>query len=464
MKHLLVALCCITLAVSCARQQGAANDTNSPLHLMKPEYRNPYLVPTQEQVKESLDKVLAYLEKETPMQVIDKRYGNPVEFDKVDKNSALQTGAFRLTSYEWGVTYAGMLRVGEVTGDKKYTDYTVNRLDFLQQTAPYFRQLMEKKEATEPQLRKLIKPHALDDAGAMCAAFIKTDLNSGAQKYDGIVSNYMRWIMEGQYRLADGTLARLRPHRNTLWLDDMFMSIPAIAFMGKYSGEKKYYDEAVKQIRLFSSRMFVPEKKLFMHGWVEGMSEHPAFFWARANGWAVMTLVETLEALPENHAAYSEVLSLLKKHVKGLTALQSGEGLWHQLLDRNDSYLETSASAIYAYAFARAINKGWIDAKAYGPAVILAWNAVTKQINEQGQVMGTCVGTGMAFDPAYYYYRPISEYAAHGYGPVLLAGAEIIAMLKKMYPTMNDSAVQIYMQKQIATKPIFDENENNTYD
>ena len=41
--------------------------------------------------------------------------------------------------------------------------------------------------------------------------------------------------------------------------------------------------------------MFVPEKGLFMHGWVQDITEHPAFFWGRANGWAIMTLAETLE-------------------------------------------------------------------------------------------------------------------------------------------------------------------------
>ena len=79
---------------------------------------------------------------------------------------------------------------------------------------------------------------------------------------------------------------------------------------------------------------------------------------------------------------------------------------------------------------------------AYGPAAILAWNAVSTKVNSQGQVEGTCVGTGMGFDPAFYYYRPVNVYAAHGYGPVLLAGAEIINLLRKNTYKLNDSAVQ----------------------
>ena len=116
-------------------------------------------------------------------------------------------------------------------------------------------------------------------------------------------------------------------------------------------------------------------------------------------------------------------------------------------VDKSDSYLETSATAIYAYCFARAINKGWIDGKAYAPAAILAWNAVSTKVNDRGQVEGTCVGTGMAFDPAFYYYRPINVYAAHGYGPVLMAGGEIITLLKNNIFEINDSSLQLKERK-----------------
>lgn len=55
----------------------------------------------------------------------------------------------------------------------------------------------------------------------------------------------------------------------------------------------------------------------------------------------------------------------------------------------------------YVYCLAHAINKGWIDAIAYGPVTHLGWHAVAGKINAEGQVEGTCVGTGMAFDPAF---------------------------------------------------------------
>ncbi|MBQ5915764.1 MAG: glycoside hydrolase family 88 protein, partial [Lachnospiraceae bacterium] len=100
-----------------------------------------------------------------------------------------------------------------------------------------------------------------------------------------------------------------------------------------------------RQILLFAEKMFVPEKGLFRHGWVEAMDPHPAFFWGRANGWAILTLCEVLDVLPDNHPKRQDILSLLKAHVKGLATLQHHDGFWHQLLDRNDTYLETSATA-----------------------------------------------------------------------------------------------------------------------
>jgi rhamnogalacturonyl hydrolase YesR len=190
--------------------------------------------------------------------------------------------------------------------------------------------------------------------------------------------------------------------------------------------------------------MFVEEQGLFRHGWVQAMEPHRAFYWGRANGWAFMTMVELLNVLPLDHPGRAGVLTLFQAHAAGLAKLQSGKGAWHQLLDRNDSYLETSATAIYTYCYARGINQGWLDPVAYGPVAVLGWEAVSTQVNAQGQVENVCVGTGMGFDPAFYYYRPVNVYAAHGYGPVLLAGAEIIELVNKHKTELPGGAIHFH--------------------
>ena len=413
--------------------------------MLQPDYDIPYDVPKREDIKEVLDKIYDYLDSVTPAKMVDRETGKELtDLSKLNENSTFMTGDFRLNSYEWGVTYAGMLLVGKVTGDSRYTDYTVKRLNFLSEVSSRYLPLIEKNPELHTPVGSILTPHALDDAGAMCAAMIKTERAEPSTTLRPMIDNFMDFISNRQFRLADSTLARNRPLPNTLWLDDLFMSVPALAQMGKLTGERKYYDDAVKQVLHFSQRMFDHEKGLFMHGWVQDMNPHPEFYWARANGWAIMTMVELLEVLPADYPDYDRVLKILQEHIRGLSTFQSGKGFWHQLLNRSDSYLETSATAIYTYAIARAINRGYVDFRAFGPMVLLAWNALTTKINDFGQVEGTCVGTGMAFDPAFYYYRPISVYAAHGYGPVLLAGAEVISLLKNFEAEINDSALMMH--------------------
>jgi len=433
------------LVFACLGGKAQVNDVTTPLHLMKPDYPHAYGIPEIDEIEQALTRIYNYLDEASPAKLVDKTTGVEItDFSSVNKNSIMKPGDFRLNSYEWGVTYAGMLLATESTGDEKYASYAAERLNFLAHSLKAFSDFEKNNPEIEFQMYRSLHPHALDDCGAICASMIKTVKQEKAKDLDWIIDNYIDYISNKEFRLEDGTLARNRPQPNSIWLDDLFMSIPALAQMGSYRGENRYFDDAVKQVIQFSKRMFNYEKGLFMHGWIQGMDEHPQFHWARANGWAVMAMVELLEVLPADHPKRDHVLDLLRRHIRGLANYQDGTGFWHQLIDRNDSYLETSATAIYTYSIARAINRGYIDAKVYGPMVCLAWNAVSSKVNKRGQVEGTCVGTGMGFDPAFYYYRPVNVYAAHGYGPVLLAGAEMIKFLKTHDIRINDSATMLY--------------------
>ncbi|WP_462250825.1 glycoside hydrolase family 88/105 protein [Ferruginibacter sp.] len=442
---LFTALYFVTLCA--AAQKKIGNDVTTPLHAMKVNYPVPYEPMQKGDIKKVLDKVFNYLDAVTPAQMINKKTNEIVtDVLKIDSNTTLQKADFRLTSYEWGVTYSAMLRAGEITGDKKYTNYAKDRFNFLVTWIPAVKKLKAAggySGNTYP-LKQPIEPHALDDAGAVCAAMIKATTTGVNNNLRPQIDHLIDWVANKEYRLKDGTLARNRPQKNTLWLDDLYMGVPAIAQMGKLTGDKKYFDDAVNQIKLYSQRMFIKEKGVYMHGWVESMETHPEFKWARANGWAILAMCELLDVLPENHEGRAYVLQQLKAHAKGLASYQSGSGFWHQLLDREDSYLETSATAIYAYCIAHACNKGWLNPVTYAPMASLAWNAVATKINDKGQVEGTCVGTGMAFDPEFYYQRPVKDFAAHGYGPVILAAAEMYKMAEKNKFKMNDSSVQYY--------------------
>ena len=457
-----------------SRQDEEVNDSNTPLHLLKPDYKVPYGELSADEVKADLERVFAYIDSERPQDYFLDKDGNKVTDSKrlypLEEGLCLQRGAFRLGSYEWGITYQALLAATDATGDSRYENYVLNCLGLLTTAYPLFKERdASKPEIQDAQMEQVIHPRALDDCGTMCTALMKWsnryeksdsswiegDFKQLDVTEDTLINNYFQFVEHGQYRLPDGIFARHRPQHNTVWLDDMYMGIPTIAYAGIYFNEPKYFDEAATMYKNFVRRMWVPEKRIYRHGYVEGLAQQPTYHWARANGWALLTTVEILDMLPENHIDRPFILNQLREHVAGLCALQSSEGFWHQLLDRSDSYLETSATAIYCYAIAHAIRKGWIEGITYGGVAQLAWHAISTKITEEGKVSGTCVGTGMAFDPAFYYYRPVSSAAAHGYGPVIWAASEMINLLCEWHPRTNDSGLHYYEQEQTNPAPLF---------
>jgi unsaturated rhamnogalacturonyl hydrolase len=448
-KNLLVVGALFLFANNQIKAQVKGNDVTAPLHALKVEYPVPYEAPSAESVKSVLDKIYNYLAAVTPAEMVNKQTGQSLtDISQLDTNAKVKAGDFRLTSYEWGVTYAAMQRATETTGDNKYADYAKTRFDFLAKWVPAVKEKFPIDYIKQKQFfNQPIAPHALDDAGAVCAAMIKAQRSGLNANLRPLIDNYINYVFTKEYRFKDGTIGRNRPQKNTLWLDDMYMYIPAVAQMGKLTGDKKYMDDCVKQVLAYSKRMFNKQKGLYMHGWVESMEDHPQFHWGRANGWALLAMTELLDVLPANHTGRAAILAQFKELIRGIMPLQSSAGFWHQLLDKEDSYLETSATAIYAYCILHACNKGWIDVMTYAPAAIIGWNAVSTKVNHKGQVEGTCVGTGMAFDPLFYYHRPVNVFAAHGYGPAILAAAEMIELLKNFEFTINDSALHLKERK-----------------
>src|ERR1700750_3333088 len=157
MKKLLV--CSLLLCKLAAAQK---NDVTAPLHLMKPDYPVPYSVPKPEEVKAVLDKVYDYLDRTTPMGFVNKSTGNEVALNAIDTNTIIKPGDFRLTSYEWGVTYSGMLEAGAATGDQNFKDYTKKRVQFIFSSLPAFTKLYEQYPKAGNPFRQPVAPHALD--------------------------------------------------------------------------------------------------------------------------------------------------------------------------------------------------------------------------------------------------------------------------------------------------------------
>lgn len=426
----------VSMTQSCFARQQVNDDPGAG------KYSIPYVLPTPESIKEVLNRVYTYFDQSPQVRVIDKKTGKEI----LDTKTVIPTADFErsgndvisLWGYTSGVTYAAMLRAAETTGDVRYREYPKKSMDFILSWLPYFKKIDSLYGAQKNAYEPILHTRSLDDCGAMGAALIKLYKVTKDERLLPVINHIADYISNKQFRLADGTLARQRPQAQSVWADDAYMCIPFLAQMGHLTGNTKYYDDAVHQVLQMKKYLWRSEKKLFDHGFNVHCEYDPNFYWARANGWVMMAMVELLDVLPEQYKGRDEIIQLLRAHVQGVAEVQGKNGLWHNLLDKNDSFEETSSTAMFVYSIAHAINKGWID-YTYGPVAQAGWNALTTKVTPKGEVEGTCWGTTFANDIVYYYARPTSTAASHGYGPVLFAAAEMLALIQNENLTIRYS-------------------------
>lgn len=391
-----------------------------------------YTVPSEAEVKAVLDRIRDHFVASTPYRVIDTKTGAAItDFSRPTKTAGIdnRNGEFNDWTYSMGVVLAGMLQVSEVTGDRSFAAYTSRNFKFIFDHLDYFRRQAKEFGPQSAGYRRLIEMRELDDCGAIGAALVKANAVEPDPRYKEGIALVDEHIGKRQMRLADGTLARPRPVPVALWIDDAYMSIPFLAQMGKVTGERRYFDDAARQVIGMSERLFDRSKGLYDHSWFENAPVDARFFWGRGSGWMLMAMAELLSVMPADHPDRARVLDQFQRSVQGVAAVQGGTGMWHQMVDRTDSYLESSVTAMYTFAIARGVNRGWIS-PAYAPIAQAGWRALEQRVRADGQIEGICVGTTAAYDMVYYYNRPTSLGAMQGYGPALMAGAEVIVMLR----------------------------------
>lgn len=391
-----------------------------------------YVLPTEAEIKATLDRIRDYFIRATPYRIVDTATGAPIEDLKKPTKTAgidLRPGQFNDWDYPMGVVLAAMLLDADVTGDTAYSAYTLKNFDFIFDHLDYFRAQAKEFGPQSYGYRRLLDMRELDDCGAIGAALIKAYSKKKDPRYRATIDVIAEQIAHRQFRLPDGTLARQRPQPVSLWVDDLYMSVPFLAQMGALTGQRSWFDDAARQVIQASARLQDPVSGLWDHSWFENTSPDPKFFWGRGAGWALMATAELLSVLPEDHTERPRLLEIFRRGAQGAVAAQGGTGLWHQLLDKTDSYLETSASAMFTFSVARGVNRGWLS-PAYAPVAQAGWQALTTRVRPDGRIEGICVSTTAAYDAVYYYNRPTELGAMQGYGPTLMAGAEVIAMLR----------------------------------
>ena len=333
--------------------------------------------------------------------------------------------------YTDGVLNMALIDLSNFLGDKKYADYAAAQIAFGMDNYKYFQKQYNSDKDGPHYLfpfGQLWTMDELDDFGAMGASMIDVYQTVNREDYKDYIEKAAKHITEERERLEDGTLVRNFPHEMTIWADDLYMSVPFLARLGKFSGDKKYWDDAILQVKNFTKYLWDKNEELYYHCYYTDLKRNGVAHWGRCNGWVIMAKVHLLNFLPKDYPGREDIIKDLDMQIIGIAKYQSADGLWHQILDKNDSYLETSCSAMFIYSIARAVNQGWIDAR-YGSIAIRGWEGLKKhEIQLDGQVKNICVGTGIEDNLVFYYDRPARLEEKHGLGAVIDAGIEVIKL------------------------------------
>ncbi|PKP18622.1 MAG: glycosyl hydrolase family 88 [Bacteroidetes bacterium HGW-Bacteroidetes-23] len=256
----------------------------------------------------------------------------------------------------------------------------------------------------------------------------------------------MRDQLQNQPRTSEGGFWHKKIYPNQMWLDGLYMGSPFYArYTSKYENGKQL-DDVAKQFELIQKNLLDSKTGLLYHGWDE--SKEMAWsnketgtspnFWSRSLGWYAMALVDALDYFPENHPKRGELILYLNSLSNTLLKYQHSSGLWYQVTDQGDregNYLEASGSAMFAYAFAKGANKGYLP-KEFKNHATKAFDGLTRdlmQITPEGYTILTqvCAVAGLGGKPFrdgsydYYINERKKDNDPKATGPFILAALEL---------------------------------------
>ena len=381
---------------------------------------------TSSNTEEVVRRVADHIVKETTFRFINSKTGEKFESTKGKDttNNVHADSKFNRWQYVNGVLTVGMLRIANVLNDHKYSDYSRRNFSFIFDNLDYFKKIFD-GGANNVEYRPVFRIGSLDDCGSMSAGLLDVYSSDKRKDYLDYLNRVGDYIINKQVKFPDGTLARNNPRQMTLWADDLYMSVPYLARMGKFTGDNKYFDFAIRQVESFNRYIYDPSTGLYFHTYFNDNNTNGVARWGRCNGWVALAQVELLNNLPADHPKRADLIKLLERQIIGYSRYQDSSGMWHQLLDKPDSYLESSVTAMFTYTIAKAVNEGWIN-KRYLTIAYKAWDALTKRVTADGQIPDICIGTSVEEDISYYYNRPTELNDTHGLGAFLMAGAEMI--------------------------------------
>ncbi|MDF2986479.1 MAG: glycosyl hydrolase [Eubacterium sp.] len=268
-------------------------------------------------------------------------------------------------SWEQGVAAQAFLEMGE------------KELVIQMSKAAILNQLADGRLAAVGNISVVTDPAGIGEAVLYASEVTKDpELGSAAQKL-------LSWLLEKAPRNRDGIIYHVI-EKPQMWVDSFYMSPPFLSAAGCHT-------EALKQIKGYISLLFNPEKKLFSHIWDESKNDFARKdFWGVGNGWAMAGIARVISTLPyEMKTERDELINFVRTVLDSCLSYMRTDGLFHDVLDNTNSFIETNLSQMLAYTIYRGIKAGWLS-DSYLTFAETMKKAAYAKVDDSGFVQGVC--------------------------------------------------------------------------
>lgn len=299
-------------------------------------------------------------------------------------------------TWDWscGVAYYGISQAYEVTKNEEY--------------------LSMLKDWTDEYI-ELGLPNWTVNTCAMGHAMLTLYEATGEQKYMDIIMSKVDYLRNHALRFGDRVLQHTVSINNDFpeqaWADTLFMAAFFLLRVGIMQKDEEIIEDALNQYYWHIKYLQDPSTSLWYHGYNNINKDHMSgFYWARANAWAAYTMSQVGKRLPQCYLypKYLDVECSLRDQLAALKLLQTENGLWRTILDDVDSYEEISASCGIAAAMVE--NRNPLHTKYIQKAI----DGVLSNITADGRVLNVSGGTAVMRDLEG--YRNVPKEWTQGWG------------------------------------------------
>jgi len=221
------------------------------------------------------------------------------------------------------------------------------------------------------------------DPGASGEAVLYAAKVTGDPTFAEAAGRMLDYLMRTAPRTDDGTICHLNTNTE-VWNDSMYMAPPFLALAGQQA-------EAVKQVEGIRRALRNEKIRLYAHRWdAKGKRWADGEFWGVGNGWVAAGLVRVLKTLPPGMRTEKErLVGYLREVIEGCMTYQRADGLFHNLLDKPDTFVETNLAQMLAYSIYRGVESGWLD-RGQLTAADKMRRAAHAKVDRSGFVQGVC--------------------------------------------------------------------------